>query len=76
MNFRHLLCCDTIERTQNLIFDTQEQTLPHFNKLESTEWIKRKGLASNVDQFRQAFLYLALLSRQKIFLGSNITPEI
>ena len=26
MNFRHLLGCDTIERTQNLIFDTQEQT--------------------------------------------------
>ena len=26
MNFRHLLGCYTIERTQNLIFDTQEQT--------------------------------------------------
>ena len=26
MNFRHLLGCDTTEQTQNLIFDTQEQT--------------------------------------------------
>ena len=26
MKFRHLLGCDTIERTQNLIFDAQEKT--------------------------------------------------